>query len=228
VASACVAGACVPASAAPEVEALDKFGAYRARRLVVRPVDEVRLASGSDEGQLPRVATLGRARDAGAMLLLRFAVDLPPGVAVMGAYLLLDRVPVVDPDPAGVSLHAARIVEPWVGRSTTWGRAPRLGDARLPATVATAASRTVRLDVRALVQRWRKHESDDQGIAVLADGSSATGMTFALADGVGESASPVFSVRAPGPPSLYAVATGGDSLPEPAIQGPRLELYVRP
>jgi hypothetical protein len=56
----------------------------------------------------------------------------------------------------------------------------------------------VRLDVRDLVQKWRRRSGDDFGVAVLAEGESATGMAFAV--------SPV----------------GGRTL-----AGPRLELYVK-
>jgi hypothetical protein len=223
-----VSGACLAPGTAPDVEALDKFGAYRARRLVLAPVAAVRLAPGDAEGAAPRVATLGRARDAGSMLLLRFAVDLPPDAAVMGAYVLLDRVSSLDADPGAIALHAARIASPWDVRSIAWGRAPRLEDAHLPDTRADAGSGTVRLDVRALVQGWRQHAPDEQGIAIVADTTTPTGMTFAFADGVaGELSGPV-SVRSPGPPSLFSSAEPGGEASVPPLRGPRLELYLRP
>jgi hypothetical protein len=211
-----------------EVEALDKFGAYRARRLVIEPVAAVRLAPGDAHGEVPRVATLGRERDAGSILLLRFAIDLPPDAAIMGAYVVLDRVASVDPDPRAVPLHAARIVDPWDVRSIAWGRAPRLDDAHLPATRVDGARGTARIDVRSIVQRWRRHAPEDQGIAILADGASTTGMTFAFADGAPEDAPPALSVRSPGPPSLYTTGDPAEGPSDPVPRGPRLELYVRP
>jgi hypothetical protein len=231
---ALLVAACAPrpvTGAAPDVEGLDKFGAYRARRMVVAPVEEARLSPGDTRGQLPAVVTLGRARDAGAMLLLRFAVDLPPGVAVMGAYVLLDRVPTAGSDDAEVALHTARIAEPWTLGSLSWGRAPRIEAARSPGRLVGGSRGTVRLDVRALVERWARHDPGDQGIAVLADRVTPTGVAFALEDGVGDDAPDVPSVRSPGPPALYTVAAYTDPAHEShgaPPRGPRLELYVRP
>jgi hypothetical protein len=218
------------AGAVPEVESLDKFGAYRARRLVIEPVAAARLAPRDARGEVSKVVTLGRARDAGSMLLLRFSLELVPETAIFDAHVVLDRAPSVQADPAAIPLRAARIIDPWDARSVAWGRAPRLGDARLPATVVNGARASVRIDVRSLVQRWRRHSPDDQGIAILADGASVTGMTFALADGGGASddqASPL-SVHAPGPPSLFASSEPADGRVESYPRGPRLELYVRP
>ena len=146
------------------------------------------------------------------MLLLRFALDLPPGITVVEAHLVLDRAPAVgDADPAPVVLHAARILDPWDARSIAWGRPPRLDEARFPATDAsTTRAGTVRIDVRTLVRRWRLHAHDDQGIAILADGSTPTGMAFAVADGRGRATIPpsACSYRAP-PPGLRSCPCDG-------------------
>jgi hypothetical protein len=218
------------AGAVPEVEVLDKFGAYRARRLVLSPVAAARLAPGDAAGEVSQVVTLGRARDAGSILLLRFSVDLLPETAIFDAHVVLDRAPSVQADPSPIALHATRIVDPWDAGSIAWGRAPRLAEAHLAATTVTGARASVRIDVAALVQRWRRHAPDDQGIAIVADGSSVTGMTFALADGGGASDDePVpLSVHAPGPPSLFSGSEPADGRVDTYPRGPRLELYVRP
>ncbi|MGO8999933.1 MAG: DNRLRE domain-containing protein [Polyangiaceae bacterium] len=226
--------ASAPPGASSELQALDKFGAYRARRVVVAPVAAVRLAPGDDgsvrQGEAATVATLGRERDAGSMLLLRFSVDLSPETAILDAHVVLDQAPSVDSDPTPITLHAARIVEPWDPRSIAWGRAPRLDDARFPEITLDGARARVRIDVRSLVQRWRRHAPDDQGIAILAGRTSVTGMTFAFADGGGAGGDerPVLSVRSPGPPSLFASSEPADVVAESSPRGPRLELYVRP
>jgi hypothetical protein len=230
---ACVAGECLRRGAVPEVEALDKFGLYQTRRLVLPPVEIARLGPGDSRATVPRVAILARRRDAASVLLLRFEVDLPPGTTIVEAHLVLDRAPTVDADPAPIVLRAARIVDPWAAGSLSWGRAPRLEDARLAATTIDDARRTVRLDVRPLVRRWRLHAPDDQGIAVVADRSSATGMGFAVAEGVGsgDDAPLASPVHAPGPPPLFAFE-GAEGSAGPALarssRGPRLELYVKP
>ena len=120
---------------------------------------------------------------------------------------------------AGRVLHATRILDPWDARSLAWGRAPRLDDARLPATTIDDARRIVRVDVAPLVRRWRLHSPDDQGLAILADRSSATGMAFAVADGsgAGEDAVPLPSVHSSGPPTFFSArASEGPDGPTPA------------
>ncbi len=243
---ACVAGECLRTGTVPDVEAVDKFGLYKARRLVLAPTDVVRLAPGDDApkmGAAPRLATLGRARDASSLLLLRFALDLPPDVTVLDAQVVLDRAPAIDADPTPIALHAARISEPWDAQRVSWGRAPRLNDARSPLTTVDDARSSVRIDVRLLVQRWRRHAADDQGIAIVADRASVTGIAFALEDcaGASEERAPPLPVRTlkDTPPTFHtsaATSEGGEvngdarpSLVGPRIpRGPRLELYVRP
>jgi hypothetical protein len=230
---ACVSGECLRAGAVPAVGALDRFGMYQARRLVLEPIAIARLAPGDRRGELAPVATLGRTRDAGSMLLLRFALDLPPGTSVLEAHVVLDRAPSTDTDTAPVALRAARIVDPWDARSIAWGRAPRLDDAHLPVTTIDDPRAAVRLDVGPLVRRWRRHEPDDQGIAIVADRTSPTGIALATADEAPpvEDRIPVLPVRrlADSPPTYFAPAEAAEGAVEPAApRAPRLELYVRP
>jgi hypothetical protein len=236
---ACVAGGCLRNATTPELEAVDKYGLYKARRLVLAPTDAVYLAAGDTApkgGETARVATLGRARDAGSVVLLRFALDVPPEATILGAYVVLDRAPAIDADPSPIALHAARIVQAWDAQSVSWGRAPFLSDARSPVTTVDDARTSVRLDVRILVQRWRAHARDDHGIAIVADRSSASGVAFTLADGAGASeeralALPVRSLRDT-PPTFHSTAEAGEpsgeTLPPLSPRGPRLEVYLRP
>ncbi|HEY2514462.1 MAG TPA: DNRLRE domain-containing protein [Polyangiaceae bacterium] len=231
----CIAGKCLRDGAVLEVAATDRFGQLAVRRIVVDPVAVARIGPG-EASPTATVAPLARARDAGAELLLRFAVALPPGATVVDANLLLDRAPYVDGDPAPVSLHAARIEEPWSAGAVTWERAPRLDPlGRAPRTTIDDARRTVRLDVRSLVRRWSFHAADEQGIAVIADQTSPTGITISLADGASpkDEALEVVPVHTPGPPPLFAVAESsagglGRSGEQGWARGPRLELYVKP
>jgi hypothetical protein len=229
----CVAGECLRLGNHPDVEALDKFGLYKSRRLVLPAVDVLRLAPGDAEGEVPRVATLGRARDGASLLLLRFALDLPPDATVIEAHVILDRAPASLSDPAPIALHAARIVEPWDARSVAWGRAPRLDESGAPLSIVDPARPSVRIDVRMIVSRWRRHAPEDQGIAIVADRMSATGLTFALADGAGgtEETPPIFPGRTlkDTPPTFHAPANALDVAGEAVVpRGPRLEVYVRP
>jgi hypothetical protein len=230
---ACVAGECLRAGAVPDVEAVDKFGLYKARRLVLPAVDAVLLAPGDAPGEGARVATLGRSRDVASILLLRFSLDLSPDSTVIDAHVVLDRAPSSDSDPTSIALHADRIVEAWDAAGVTWGRAPRLGASRSPVSMVEGGRASVRIDVRALVSRWRRHAPDDQGIAIVADRASATGVTFALADGAGrtEESAPVFPVRTlrDTPPTFHAPADALEAGGEGVLpRAPRLEVYVRP
>jgi hypothetical protein len=237
---ACASGECVRPDTVPAIEARTRLGDYQARRIVVTPADVARLAPGDDHGEVPPTAVLGRARDARAMLLLRFAVDLPPGTSIVEAHIVLDRTPAADDDPTPLVLHAARIHDRWDARSISWGRAPRLDDARLPATTIDAPRREVRIDVRPLVRGWREHSPEDQGIALVADNATPTGTAFALADGTvpADHVVPPLPTHAPGGAPMFvapaaAEAMGpGTGMDAPAdlstTRGPRLELYVKP
>ncbi len=205
--AACVAGRCVAKGATPAIDS--------ARRLLFSPLD-VGWAhrGGSDEAEgTPATATLGRGD--GAVLFLRFALPLPRETTVLEAYLLLDRVPDAASDPAPLALHTARVVSAWDSRSLTWGSQPSIEEVGAPVTrIVGAASATVRLEVRELLQRWRKRERDDFGIAVVAEGRSASGVTFALAP---------CDVPADRRDPVLATAAG----PRSQLDGPRLEAYVR-
>jgi len=188
--ASCVAGRCVAHGATAAVDT--------ARRLLFSPVDIAyvrREANGRDEV----TATLGSARDPGALVFVRFSASLPPEANVLEAYLLLERATDIDADPTSVSLRAGRVIDPWDGQAISWARQPRVEDVGAPVTrVSPSAGPLVRLDVHEIVQRWRRRAGDDFGMAVIAQGRSATGMAFALAPVAGS-----------------------------AREGPRLELYVK-
>lgn len=173
-ASACVAGRC-------QVErATLKPAVDTARRVVVRPVDLAYVARGepAHDGPLPAVIALGR-RD--ARLLLRFALDLPAGANVTEAYVVLHRATSVDDDPAPFFLHGTRIVEAWEGGSVTYPFAPRLAQIRGARTaVLPAGAPLVRVDVLEMVRDWPRRSATDQGVAIVAEGDSITGSSFAL------------------------------------------------
>jgi hypothetical protein len=217
--SSCVAARCQPdrANVRPAIDA--------SRRVVVHPADVafLRRGDGPSGGELPPEFTLGREA---AVLLLRFSVPLTPSTNVVEAYLVLRRSDAVDDDPAPMSLHTTRIVEPWSGRSVAWALQPRGVETRTPTTtVDPAGPPLVRLDVRDLVRQWAKHDRADQGIAVTAENESRTGMTFAFRASGADRSSPVdpYLTTAPGPRGLAAEIRSSSS---PEVE-PYLELYVR-
>jgi hypothetical protein len=182
-AAACVAGRCVANGATPAING--------ARRVLHDPVDSafIRRGEGPDDST-PAIATLGDSRHPHAMALLRFAVPLPPDATVLEAYILLERAPDVEADPSSIVLHAARIAEPWDGRSVSWATQPRIEETGAPLTRVSASSGSiVRLDVRDLVQSWRARTGGDFGVAVVAE-ASAAGLPFAMRPGHGQHSGP--------------------------------------
>jgi hypothetical protein len=163
------------------------------------------------------VATLGQAGSE-AVLLLRFSAELAPDTSIIEAYVMLDRARTVDADPVWIGIHAERIEDAWDPRAVAWANQPRLGDTRSSSTwVAPAGGSLVRVDVRALVRRWRTHDPRDQGIGIVAENTSPTGIAFALAS---EELPPTDGeVRTKGPAAV-GEATAPAGLP-------RLELYVK-
>jgi hypothetical protein len=190
--ASCVAGRCQPDAGTPAVQT--------SRRLVFEPSDVAYLPPEGGEATTPTYAILGKDR---ARLFLRFAVALPADQEVIEAYVLLSRSDAYDADSTPISLHATRIVEGWNSRSTSWALQPKTEDVRAPKTNVTASGRPlVRVDVRELVQKWKKRDPQDQGIAIVAEQTSTTGMAFAL-----------------GP----MAETGSSG----SLRGPMLELYLR-
>lgn len=174
------------------------------RRLLYEPVDVGWVHRHAGSEGTPALATLGSGD--GALLLLRFSIDLPPEPHIVAAFVLLERATNVDSQPGAIALRAARVTQPWDSRWVSWALQPRLDELGEPLTrVEPAAGSLVRVEVRDLVRRWLRRGRDEFGIAVEADGPPRAGMTFALVPGPGSS-------------------TDDGAV---AYQGPRLELYVK-
>ncbi len=206
----CVAGRCVDESggkdAGPKLQ--PAIMGATTRRVIARPTDVAYLRAGTEPGSVPPAVVLGKDD---ARLLLRFEVPLAREDNVLEAYLLLDRLDVMDTDPSSIYLHVERILDPWDARSITWARQPRLEDERAPATIVTVGARPmIRLDVTAFVQRWKRHDPSDQGLAVVAGLTNTSGMAFAAVDSVGTEPDP-----------------SDPSKPSWIPSGPRLELYLQ-
>jgi hypothetical protein len=177
----CVAGRCVEDARDGGAKRQPAILASTTRRFVARPTDLAYLASGMDPARVPPAIVLGK-ND--AKLLLRFDVPLAQEEDVVEAYLLVDRLDVLDTDPNPISLHVERVLDRWDGRSITWAAQPRIEDDRGAATIVTVGARpVVRLDVTPFVQRWKRHDPSDQGLAIVAGSTNASGMAFATVDG---------------------------------------------
>jgi hypothetical protein len=226
--ASCVAGRCLAHGATPAIDT--------ARRLLFAPVDTAYVRHDGQSWRGARAAVLG-APDGDAVLFLRFSASIPPEGNLLEAYLVLDRATEVDADPLPIALHAARVVDHWDSRSISWARQPRIEEVGAPVTrVFAAAGPLVRLDVRALVARWRRRARADFGIAVLADSGSPTGMAFALAPEAAEhqggiltelAGAAVQSAQALSPFEPHLAAPGSVAEPRNERVGPWLELYIK-
>jgi hypothetical protein len=203
--SDCVAGQCLPKNAS--------FPYAGTRRLVLAPADIAVLDSAKPAGgALPPLLTLGRANVGSVDLLLRFDLHLDRGTTLLRASLMLDRSDAVPGDPSPVSLHAARVIGRWDPRTVSRSTAPPIEDLRLPRTlVASPGPTLVRIDVTELARRWLNHDPADQGVLVVAENLTATGVTFALG----------------GEARLGASEDGVGAEEREALQAPRLEIYAR-
>jgi hypothetical protein len=222
--ASCVAGRCAARAASAAIDT--------ARRLVGLPVDVAYVTRAGARCPVV-VGTLGGGDHGDALLLLRFAVDLPPEAQVLEAYLLLERATPATPIAGSWALHAAEVVDPWTSRSVSWAKRPRVREVDAPiAPISPAAGPLVRLDVRGIVQRWRARAGDDFGIAVLAEGRGPSGVALALAPTPEQAFDPVLT-PAPAPqPALspfepHPVAASAIAEPRRELFGPRLELYVK-
>ena len=216
--SACIAGRCQPTLKDDAGRIIPPMiSSPLVRRVVASPTDIAYVSShaGSTPSDLPPVLILGRKGDS-AVLLLRFAVPIAEEESVVEAYVLLDRADVVESDPNPISLHAARIIDAWDGRSISFERQPRWEETGSPGTIVSSGGRPlVRIDVRDLVTHWKARDPRDQGLVVVADDTSRTGMAFAAAS----------SVLDQGPTSM--LGSSNEEGASWAAAPPRLELYLR-
>lgn len=146
---------------------------------MVAPVEVACVRCGASDGASPPLVRLGA--PAAPLMLLRFAVTLPPDASVLEAYLDLERVEDASDDPPPVALHAVRIAGPWDASSLTWAQLPPLEEVGAPITRARPGSGPrVRIDVRELVHRWQRRSSREFGVAVVAESAGRTGLALAL------------------------------------------------
>jgi hypothetical protein len=199
--------------------------------MLVAPVDVGWVRRGDGTGG--DVATLGRGD--GAAVFLRFSVPLPPETSVVEGYLLLERAPGIDSDPGSLTLHAVRIEGAWDGRTLSWARQPAVVEQSAPVTtVQGTGGGFIRLDVRSIVERWRRRDRLDAGIAVVSEGQNPTGVSLTLAPAdippdrddpvLAPPPAPLTQAASPFEPRTVGPVVAGD--PRRQTWGPRLELYV--
>jgi hypothetical protein len=169
---ACVVGLCRPLDAAPSPQETTRF--------VLPPKDVAVIASkGGGAGQ-PEAFAFGRAANGTVELLLRFEAPWGEGGEVTSAFVVLEPL---DGAPAAVTparVDAAKIIEPWSSQTVSWGRQPRLGPFAGASSLRPSGRIAARVDVTRIVKAWGKRQSDDHGIALIAEGDDAYGTVFTL------------------------------------------------
>ncbi|HEX7663853.1 MAG TPA: DNRLRE domain-containing protein [Polyangiaceae bacterium] len=165
-------GLATSASAKPNEPRVERILVAADRVAVVMP-------EGKDpNGAVPNLLVLGR-RGLGTRVFFHFEVTLPDKGTLKSAAILLTRSNDVDMAPSPVELHAERIVDPWDARFVSWPEQPRLIDARTEhAFVRPDGPSVVRVDAKSIVQTWPLKDTNDQGIALVADGETPTGAAF--------------------------------------------------
>jgi hypothetical protein len=167
---ACVIGRCRPSDTAPV--------AADAARLVLRPSDMAVISSRADEDQHAETIAVGRASLGSLVVLLRYAPTWREEAEVSAAFVVLEPLAGAPPAQSAVRVEVTRILEPWSGETTSWGRQPRLGLPAPGATVRPAPPAPLRIDVTEIVRSWARRGDDAHGIALLASGGDPYGAVF--------------------------------------------------
>jgi len=149
------------------------------QRIVVNPTEMALVSSLGKASGLPNEIPLGRAPAGSFVLLLRFPVPWGNRVRIARAFLTLEPAPFAVPESRPVLVSVARVLDPWSASDVSWGRLPRLSPSEARAWAITGPPRPLRIDVTAIVQRWARGRTDDQGIALSAPADAPVGATYA-------------------------------------------------
>jgi hypothetical protein len=175
---ACVVGVCRRTNEAPVDVSL--------RRLVLRPDRLAVVTSRSRDAFDPAEIPFGRESAGQVLLLLHFDAPFSPDTDVRSAFLVLDPLPDVPPSSAPVPVSVVRILSPWTADGSSWSRLPRLSPIESTWRASTWGLRPLRIDVTAIVRRWREARADDHGLALLAGPQDAFGARYATGIGHGQ------------------------------------------
>jgi len=97
-------------------------------------------------------------------VLLRFPAPWGNRARIAAAFLTLEVQ-----DDSGSSgtwtMSVARVLEPWSADVVSWGRLPRLSAPVVTAEMTSRPSRSLRIDVTPIVERWAQGGPDEHGMA---------------------------------------------------------------
>jgi hypothetical protein len=168
---ACSAGRC--AAVGSEIAPAD------ARRVLVAPSEIAVVSSRGGGSPMPAEIPLGGQTSGSIVVLLRFPTPWGNRVRVASAFLTLEPSPGAVPETEPVPVTVARVLEPWSASDVSWARLPRLSAPEARALATARPPKTLRIDVTAIVQRWARERTNDQGIALMSGPEATVGATYA-------------------------------------------------
>ncbi|MCC6217268.1 MAG: hypothetical protein IT376_20590 [Polyangiaceae bacterium] len=172
----CLANRCVASGGEPV--------APGARRVVLAPVELAVIREGRALRGLPLAVTFGRAGAPREALLLGFGGELRRDGELEAAFLVLEPVE-GEPSAEDVPVRVSRVLERWRPGEVGGRRAPAAGEPSARGVARTRPALPLRVDVTAIVRRWRADPHGAAGVVVRADAESPDGATYALGSGRG-------------------------------------------
>jgi hypothetical protein len=112
------------------------------------------------------------------VVLLRFPAPWGNRARISAAFLTLE---VQDDSGTGGpwTMSVARVLEPWSAGAVSWGRLPRLSAPVVTAELTPWPSRSLRIDVTPIVERWAQGQADEHGMALWVRSAATRGPTYA-------------------------------------------------
>ncbi len=150
-----------------------------ARRVLVAPSEIAVVSSNGAGSSLPAQLPLGGAGSGSIVVLMRFPTPWGNRVRVASAFLTLEPSPGALPESEPVPVAVSRVLEPWSASDVSWARLPRLSAPEARALATARPPKTLRIDVTAIVQRWTRERTNDQGIALMTSPQAPVGATYA-------------------------------------------------
>jgi len=115
---------------------------------------------------------------AAPVVLLRFPAPWGNRARIAAAFLTLEVQ-----DDSGSSgtwtMSVARVLEPWSADVVSWGRLPRLSAPVVTAEMTSRPSRSLRIDVTPIVERWAQGQPDEHGMALWVRSAATSAPTYA-------------------------------------------------
>jgi hypothetical protein len=165
-------------SRAPRAQTPAEVAPADSQRIIVSPSELAVVSSRGGDGSVPTEIALGSASAGATVLLLRFPTPWGNRARIARAFLTFEPSPGATPESQPVAVSVSRILEPWSASQVSWSRMPRLSTTEARAVAVTGPPQPLRIDVTAIVERWKRGRADDQGIALTAPADAPVGAIY--------------------------------------------------